>query len=185
MLQLNLADITSQRDRIVLDADGRDLPIAAYRERVEAAIRELLRDNPVLRRIQAGDFVTDDDLRALGNLLERQEPEIDVERLRRVYDARRASFLQLKRHVLGVETLERWPTTVTREFETLIGSSNWSALQIRFLQTLKTFMIQRPRVERADLVNAPFTQIHPAGIRGIFQPHEIERIVEFAGRLAA
>lgn len=186
MLELNLADITAQHERIAIGPDGRDLPIAAYRERAESAIRELLRDNPVLQRIQSGVDVSENDLRALSDLLRRQEPGIDEERLRRVYDVRTASFLQLMRHVLGVERLERWPTVVAREFDRFIAeNTSYSALQIRFLKTLRTFLIQRSRLERADLVGTPFTQLHPSGIRGVFSPSEIDRIVEFAGRLVA
>jgi type I restriction enzyme R subunit len=140
----------------------------------------------VLQRLQAGAPVSDADLRELAALLGRQDPGIDEARLRQVYDVRRASFVQLIRHVLGVEPLERWPTEVTRRFEEFIAEhSNFSALQIRFLQTLRTFILQRGAVERRDLVDSPFTQLHPQGIRGVFPAQEIEAILRFAHDLVA
>jgi type I restriction enzyme R subunit len=39
-------------------------------------------------------------------------------------------------------------------------------------------------VERKDLINAPFTVIHPQGIRGVFSPSEISEILKLTERLA-
>ena len=186
MLSLNLADITAVRERIVSGPDGRDLPIALYRQRVEEAVRAMVAENPVLQRLQNGETISDQDLVELATLLRRQDPQIDEERLRHAYDVRTASFLQLIRHVLGVEPLERWSTRVTREFEEFITThTTYSALQIRFLQTLRTFVLQRQQVEKQDLVAAPFTGLHPNGIRGVFSPSEIQEILGFTDRLVA
>ncbi len=186
MVALNLADLTAVHERIALGPDGRDMPIVEYRKRVEEAVRALLAENPVLQRLRAGERVSDGDLRALAELLRRQEPGIDEERLRKVYDVRTASFVQLIRHVLGVEPLERWSTQVTREFEEFIAAhTTYSALQIRFLQTLRTFILQRGRLERRDLVESPFTQLHPQGVRGVFPAREIDEIIGFAAGLVA
>lgn len=186
MVSLNLADVTAVHERVVIGPDGRDMPIAAYRQRVEETIRQLLADNPVLQRLQSGEDVSEADLRELAELLARQDPQIDESRLRKVYDVRQASFVRLIRHVLGVEELERWSTFVTREFEDFIaGHTTYSALQIRFLQTMRTFILQRGRVERRDLVDSPFTQLHPQGIRGVFPAREIDEVVGFAQGLVA
>jgi type I restriction enzyme R subunit len=186
LLSLNLADIAAVRERIVVAPDGRDLPIAEYRRRVEEALRELVRENPVLQRIQSGAAVSENDLRQLAEVLEGLDPAVSEDRLRRVYDVRRGSFLQLVRHALGLEELERWPTFVSREFETFIAAhSTYNARQIRFLQTLRTFVLQRRRVEKRDLVDSPFTQLHPQGVRGVFSAREIEEILGFTEGLVA
>ncbi|MBI4538556.1 MAG: hypothetical protein HY704_03480 [Gemmatimonadetes bacterium] len=186
MLSLNLADLTAVDERVHVGPEGRDMPITAYRQRVEEAVRALLAENPVLQRLQAGGEVSDDDLRELADILRRQDPAIDEERLRKVYDVRTASFVQLIKHVLGVEPLERWSTLVTREFERFIADhTTYTALQIRFLQTLRTFILQRGHIERRDLIDLPFTQLHPDGVRGVFPSHEIEEILRFAGGLVA
>jgi len=187
IVSLNLADLTSVRERVVTGADGRDIPISAYRQRVEETVRALVADNVVLQRLQAGEEVSDSDLRELADLLATQDPGINEEKLRKVYDVRQASFIRLIRHVLGVgEPLERWSTFVTREFEEFIAHhTTYSALQIRFLQTLRTFMLQRGQVERRDLVDSPFTQLHPQGIRGVFPAGEIDEVIGFARGLVA
>lgn len=187
ILALNLADLTAVRDRIVAGPDGRDLPIAAYKERVEQAVRALMAENPVLQRLQAGERVSESDLRELAELLRRQDPQIDEERLRKAYDVRSASFIDLIRQVLGIGApLERRSTYITRRFEDFIKAhTTYNALQIRFLQTLRSFVLQRGRVERRDLVQSPFTQLHPQGVRGVFRAQEIEEIVRFTEEVAA
>lgn len=186
MMRLNLADVAAVRERIVAGPDGRDLPIAAYRERVEQAIRALVEANPVLQRLQRGEDVSEADLRELAELLRLQDPEIDEERLRQSYDVRTASFLQLLRHLLGVAPLERWSTKVSRTFEEFIAAhTTYSGLQLRFLQTLRTFVVQRGQVTRTDLVDAPFTQLHPSGIRGVFSGTEIDELLSMTDQLVA
>lgn len=39
--------------------------------------------------------------------------------------------------------------------------------------------------ENQDLVQPPFTNLHPQGVRGIFQMAEIDEIVDLAARLVA
>ena len=108
------------------------------------------------------------------------------ELLRKVYDHRKARFIQFIRHILGVEPLVSWSEHVTRAFDAFIAEhSDLTTLQIRFLQTLRTFILQTGGVSRPDLINAPFTQIHPNGIRGVFRPQEVEEILDFTGRLVA
>jgi type I restriction enzyme R subunit len=94
--------------------------------------------------------------------------------------------VRLLRHVLGVEPLERWSTHVSRRFEEFIAAhTTYTALQIRFLQTLRTFILQRGRVERPELLEAPFTQLHPQGVRGVFPARDIDEILRLTGELAA
>lgn len=186
MVSLNLADIRTVHERIALGQDGRDMPVVAYRQRVEDTVRRLLAENVVLQRLQAGDDISDTDLAELAALLAAQDPGIDEARLRQVYDIRHAGLVKLLRHVLGVESLERWSTFVTREFDEFIAArTTLTALQIRFLQTLRTFLLQRGRVERRDLVESPFTRLHPDGIRGVFRPAELDEVIGLATRLVA
>jgi type I restriction enzyme R subunit len=106
--------------------------------------------------------------------------------LRKVYDHRTARFIQFIRHILGLERLESRTEAVNRAFDEFIAQhTTFTSLQIRFLQTLRTFVLQTGRVEKRALIDAPFTRIHPQGIRGVFAPGEIEEILQFVEGLAA
>jgi hypothetical protein len=48
----------------------------------------------------------------------------------------------------------------------------------------KTFVLQRGMVKKKDLNRAPFTQLHPEGMRRIFKPNEIDEILELTQKVA-
>jgi type I restriction enzyme R subunit len=125
-----------------------------------------------------------DEIHELAELLESSELQVTEERLQQIYDNRTAHFLQLIRHVLGLEHLESWEESVSDRFDAFIAAhTNLTSLQIQFLRTLTTYILQRRQVEKRDLVDAPFTGFHPSGIQGLFTAAEIEEILGLAQEL--
>jgi len=121
------------------------------------------------------------EIHALAKLLEEQSMHVTEDVLRKVYDHKTARFIQFMRHIFGLEKLESWSETVTAAFDAFIAEHNTlTELQIRFLKTLQT-----GTVERHHLIDAPFTSIHPQGIRGVFKPEEIREVIDLTSRLAA
>ncbi len=186
MVYLDIEDALQVKETVEFGPEKERTSTKAYRERVEAYIRALVIENPVLQKIQRGADVTDGEIMELAEILRGQDPYVTEELLRKVYDHKTARFIQFIRHILGLEMLGSWPETVTRAFDEFISShTDFTSLQIRFLMTLKTFLTQTGKIEKKNLIKAPFTQIHPKGIRGIFSPTEIEEIVRFADNLIA
>jgi len=94
--------------------------------------------------------------------------------------------MQFIRHILGIEILRSFPDTVAEAFNQFIQQhTNLSSRQLEFLNLLKNFIVDREKVEKRDLINAPFTVIHPQGIRGVFSPSEINEILLLTEKLAA
>lgn len=186
MMILDLTDLVQVKEWVEVGPHQERVSVSAYQERVEAHVRELLQSNPVLQKIQQGTTITDDEIHQLSRLLREQDPYLTEDLLHQVYDHKAASFMQFIRHILGLETLEKWSETVTRQFDEFLAQHNtYSQLQIRFLQTLCTYVLQRGKLEKADLLHAPFTQIHPNGVRGVFPTQEIDEILTFARQLVA
>ncbi len=186
MVLLDIEDALMVKKTIDFGPEKERISTRAYRERVEAYIRALVNENPVLQKIQRGEEVSDSEIMELAEILRSQDPYVTEELLRKVYDHKTARFIQFIRHILGLEMLGSWPETLTRAFDGFISShTDFTSLQIRFLMTLKTFLIQTGKVQKRNLIEAPFTQIHPKGIRGVFTPVEIEEIVQFADGLTA
>lgn len=105
--------------------------------------------------------------------------------LHQVYKNRKASFIQFIRHILVLEKLQSFPE-FNAVFEQFIRArTTLSSRQLEFLNLLKDFIIGREKVEKNDLINAPFTVIHPQGIRGVISPAEINEILQLTERLAA
>jgi type I restriction enzyme R subunit len=87
--------------------------------------------------------------------------------------------------LLDFEILKSFPETVSEAFDQFIGQhNNLSSRQLEFLNLLKGFIIDREKVEKKDLINAPFAVLHPQGIRGVFSPSEISEILQLTERLA-
>ena len=186
MMELNLEDLLLLKEYVEFGPENERISTNAYRERVEAYIQSMVDDNPVLARLKAGEEVSEEDIRALAELLRGEDPYITEELLRKVYDHKAARFIQFLKHILGLEVLQDWSETVGHAFDEFIAEHNtFSQLQIQFILTLKTFILQTGKVERKDLIAAPFTQIHPDGIRGVFGRKEIAEILSFAEKLVA
>jgi len=153
---------------------------------VETLIAELTEHNPVLLKIKNGENVSTDDANNLAELLHAEHPHITEDLLRQIYKNRKAGFIQFIRHILGIEVLKSFPETVSEAFEQFIRQhTNLGSRQLEFLNLLKNFIVEREKVEKKDLIGAPFTVIHPQGIRGVFSPAEINEILALTEKLAA
>jgi len=183
-MELDLKDMIAIKEKIDLGGDLGLLSTASYRERIESFIRDLVEANPVLEKVQHGEPISVDEIHELAELLESSELQVTEIRLRQIYDNRTAHFLQLIRHVLGLEHLESWEETVSDRFDAFIAAhTDLTSLQIQFLRTLTTYILQRRHLEKRDLVDAPFTGFHPRGIQGLFTAAEIDEILSLTHAL--
>lgn len=183
---LDLMDEISKKEFVEFGPQNEAVSISRYREMVEQLIAELTDENPTLQKIKAGEGVEDAEIQALANLLNEAHPHITEDLLRKVYHIRKARFIQFIRHILGIEPLKTFPDEVSAAFEQFIlAHTTLTSRQLEFLNLLKRFIIEREKVEKKDLINAPFTVIHPQGIRGVFAPTEINEILQLTDRLAA
>ena len=185
-VHLDFTDELHKKERVEFGPQHESVSISRYREMVESMIAELTEHNPILQKIRSGKEVTPDEADELVELLHAEHPHITEELLRKVYQNRKAHFIQFIRHILGIEILKSFPETVSEAFDQFIlQHSNLSGRQLDFLNLLKGFIIEREKVEKRDLINAPFTIIHPQGIRGVFSPAEINEILQLTEQLAA
>jgi type I restriction enzyme R subunit len=183
---LDLADELHKKEWVEFGPQHEAVSITRYREMVEALIAELTEHNQVLQKIKNGGVVNAMEANELAELLHEEHPHITEDLLRQVYKNRKARFIQFIRHILGIEVLRSFPDEVSAAFDQFIRiHTTLSSRQLEFLNLLKNFIIEREKVEKKDLINAPFTVIHPQGIRGVFSPAEINEILQLTERLAA
>jgi type I restriction enzyme, R subunit len=185
-VHLDLTDVLHNKEWVEFGPQHESVSISRYREIVEAMIAELTTRNPILQKIRDGADVSPDEATQLAELLYAEHPHITENLLRRVYKNHKAHFIQFIRHILGIEILKSFPEAVSEAFERFIRQhSNLSSRQLEFLNLLKGFIIEREKVDKKDLISAPFTVIHPQGIRGVFSPAAINEILQLTERLAA
>jgi type I restriction enzyme R subunit len=153
---------------------------------VEMLISELTLHNPVLQKIKNGETVSAEETTQLAELLHEEHPNITEDLLRQVYKNRKARFIQFIRHILNIEALKSFPDEVSTAFDQFVRAhTTLSSRQLEFLNLLRSFIVERETVEKKDLINAPFTVIHPQGIRGVFSPAEIYEILQLTEQFAA
>lgn len=185
-VKLNLQDVLHTKESVEFGPQHEAVSINRYRQMVESLITELTTQNPILQKLKAGEAISELETARLAKLLNDQRPHITEDLLRSAYRNRKAKFIQFIRHILGLETLTSFPDTVSQAFEQFISEhSNLNTRQLNFLRLLKDFMIEREKIEKRDLIQAPFTVIHPQGIRGVFNQTEINEILALTERLAA
>ena len=183
---LDLADELHKKEWVEFGPQHEAVSITRYREMVESLIAELTEHNPTLLKIKNGETVTSEEAQQLAELLHEEHPHITEDLLRKVYNIRRGHLIQFIRHILGIEILKSFPDEVSAAFDQFIRiHTTLSTRQMEFLSLLKRFIIEREKVEKKDLIHAPFTVIHPQGIRGVFSPAEINEILQLTERFAA
>ncbi|BDZ73611.1 hypothetical protein GCM10025856_13300 [Methylophaga marina] len=185
-VHLNLTDKVINKEMVEFGPQHEAVSVSRYREMVEELIRELTNSNPILQKLQAGQPIGDDEANDLADILHAEHPHITEALLRQVYKNKKAQFIQFIRHILGLELLKSFPETVSDAFELFIQQhTNLTTRQLDFLALLKEVIIEREKIEKKDLINTPFTVIHPQGIRGVFSPTEINDILQLTEQLAA
>lgn len=185
-VNLDLTDVLHNKERVEFGPRNEAVSVSKYREMVEAQVLELTRSNPILQKIKSGADIYAAETEELAKMLNETHPHITENLLRTVYQNRKARFIQFIRHILGIEILARFPDTVAKAFEQfIVAHTDLNSRQLEFLRLLKDFIIEREKVEKRDLIQSPFTIIHPQGIRGVFRPAEIEEILQLTEQLAA
>lgn len=184
--KFDFSDLLKTKEMVEFGPEHSAVSVSRYREMVEKLILELTESNPILLKIKDGKEITEAEAEALAILLHDEHPHVTEDLLKSVYNNRRARFIQFIRHILGIEILESFPETVTKAFDQFIRNHSYlSSRQLDFLTLLKEFIVEKERVERRDLIESPFTLIHPDGIRGLFTSAEIEEILELTLKVAA
>lgn len=182
----NFKDLVSEKEYVEFGPQHEALSIAKYRELVEQKVNELVSSNPLLQRIKEGKEISATEAEKLAEELHDEHPHITIDLLRRVYNHRKAQYVQFIKHILGIEILESFPETVSKAFEDFVAEHSYlSSRQLQFMDLLRNFILEKGELQKRNLIESPFTLIHPQGIRGIFSPSEIEEILVFTEKLIA
>lgn len=184
--RFNFKDLVSEKEYVEFGPQHEALSIAKYRELLEQKVNELVLSNPLLQKLKEGKEITATEAEQLAEELHNEHPHITIDLLRRVYNHRKAQFVQFIKHILGIEILASFPETVSKAFDDFIAAHSYlSSRQLQFMDLLRNFIVEKGELQKRNLIESPFTLIHPQGIRGVFSPVEIEEILVFTEKLVA
>lgn len=181
---LDLRDITSEKEFIKFGPANERITTQKYREKVEALIKKLEDENEILQKIKVGDEVSHEEVEELADTLAEYEPYPTEENLQRAYDARKVSFLDLIKYIMGIGGLVTFSDKVSEAFAEFIAEHNTLApTQIQFLIVLRDFIINNGELSKKDLVSEPFTKINARGFLGVFTPSEQKEVLTFTDQI--
>lgn len=184
--KFNFKDIVAEKEFIEFGPQHEALSVAKYRELVEKKINELVSNSSILQKLKQGLEITQNETEQLAEELHNEHPHITIDLLRKVYNHRKAALVQFIKHILGIEQLETFTETVTKAFDDFIANHSYlTSRQLQFLDLLKNFVLEKGDVSKRNLIESPFTMIHPEGVRGIFNAKEIEEIIELTNKVLA
>lgn len=184
--KFDLKDVIAEKEKIEFGPQHEALSVAKYRELVEKKINELVLSSPILQKLKQGEDITPDEAEQLAEELHNEHPHITVDLLRRVYNHRKAELVRFIRHILGIEPLETFAETVTKAFDDFIAKHSYlTGRQLQFLDLLKGFVLEKGDVSKRNLIESPFTMLHPDGIRGMFNNKEIDEILKLTEKVLA
>lgn len=184
--KFNLKDIVAEKEFVEFGPQHEALSVAKYRELVEKKINELVSSSPILQKLKQGQEITTDEAEQLAEELHNEHPHITIDLLRKVYKHRKAALVQFIKHILGIEKLETFAETVTKAFDDFIAKHSYlTSRQLQFLDLLKNFVLEKGDVSKRNLIESPFTMLHPEGIRGIFNQKEIDEILSLTEQVLA
>ena len=183
---LNITDVIKTKEMIEFGPENEAVSITKYREMVESKINEMINRHPILQKIKMGESISENDIKELAQQLNEEDPHITESLLKKVYKNKNATYLQFIKHILRVELLESFDEQVSKEVQQFITEHNQlTTRQIEFLNLLKSYIIERGMIEKRNLIEAPFTVVHPKGIRGLFTRAEIKEILSITEKFAA
>ncbi|WP_417884379.1 DEAD/DEAH box helicase family protein [Vibrio rumoiensis] len=148
-----------------IKTDIRTVDYEIYRQEVEKTLSPLFESDEVLKKIRAGESVTEDELAQLMALVHTQNPNVDLTTLSEFYPDTTASLDQILRTMIGMnrEEVEKQFTTFLQQLHTQLNSR-----QQRFIIMLKDHLCRFGRISVDELYDAPFNQLDDAGLDGVF-----------------
>ena len=165
-------DIAEEQDQIKTGLRSSGLisvDQAAYRKRVEEALRELFDEDPTLQKIRAGEPVSDGDLEKLISLVLTEHPDVDLNVLKEFYPDLADSLDIIIRNLIGMDE-----GAVKARFQGFVNAhAALSAKQTQFLRLLQNLIAKNGGIDLERLVDAPFTNLHQDGVYGVFADEDL------------
>ena len=161
-------DLTEEASGIQLNRRSTSLKavdMRAYEQIVEAELRKHFTTDPTLKKIRAGEPVSENELEALVSLILTQNPNVRREDLDEFFSATAEPLQYVIRKIVGME-----PKVVEERFSVFaLKHPKLTAKQTRFLALLQNHIARYGSITVDRLYESPFTVVDADGLDGVFE----------------
>ena len=156
-------------------ASLRSVDMKAYQQIVEAELTKHFEANPTLKKIRAGEPVSEPDLEVLVSLILTQSPYTSHEVLEEFFSATAEPLQYAIRTIIGMD-----PKAVEAKFSHFAQKHpKLTAKQTHFLALLQNHIARYGSVTIERLYDTPFTVIDADGLDGVFEnENEVNDLLE-------
>lgn len=176
---LDIQDAVIER-RWIEYADGKKMESDKYRKVFVDAIKDYAHSSLAIQKILNNEPLSSQDIAELEAKLQHTEYHLNIINLRKVFHTPTANFEKLIKVALGKETLPGREQEVNQLFESYIHQYNFSSSQIRFLQIVKSLIIQKKKVTYEDFYTPVFESVFGMwAFDRLFKQEEAKKLMEF------
>ncbi len=147
----------------------------AYQQIVEAELKRHFESDPTLKKIRAGEPVSETDIQALVSLILTQSPNASRDVLAEFFRSVAAPVDFVIRSIIGIEA----KVVADRFSEFARKHPTLTAKQTRFLGLLQNHIARYGSITVDRLYEQPFTVVDADGLDGVFEREdEVDDLIE-------
>lgn len=155
-------------------ASLKSVDMKVYQQVIEAELRKHFDTDPVLKKIRAGEPVSDQEINKLVSLILTQNPDVRREHLEEFFGETAMPLFLVIRTIVGMD-----PEAVRQKFSSFAQNYPTTAKQTRFLALLQNHIARYGTITVDRLYDAPFTVIDADGPDGVFESEsEVNNLIE-------
>jgi type I restriction enzyme R subunit len=155
---------------VVFTALASSIDAAQYRKKVLQFLTAHL-EHPALLKVRFNEPLAPADLQSLEELLYHLDGEGSPERFLQAF-GQPESFGAFIRGLVGLER-----EAAQRAFSRHLAESRYTAAQIRFIDQVIDYLTRNGVMDPGKLYEPPFTDLHPAGLDGLFPDDDADSLV--------
>lgn len=161
-------------------SEGKKMASDKYRELFVHQLEDYAKSSKAIQKILNNEELTQGDIAELEMMLDHTQYHINVINLRKAIARPTASFEQLIKVALAKGTLPERETEVNQLFDHYIHQHNFNSAQIKFLQIVKSLIIQKKHISYDDFYSPVFeTTFGMWAFDRLFKQDEAKKLMEF------
>lgn len=165
LIELGLSDRWKEAVQYVeVGNDGERLDKGRYISIWEETIAQQLADDPILQKIRAGEFLTEEEESQLEQQLNQPRYYFNQENLRRAYNNQQSNLIDFIKAALKLVKIKSIAEQKEENFRAWLISKSFTPEQAQYLSLLKNRGIAKGELSIEDLFQPPLSVLNAAGL---------------------